>query len=130
MLGRNWIAGWTLVRIVFGVMLCAAHGIPKAMGDLTPFIQRVGSLGFPMPTFFAWCAVLTEVVGGILIALGLFTRPVAAFASFTMIVAAYRHQADPFSAMEKPLLFLTVFVALILGGAGPWSLDAKVRRKA
>lgn len=130
MQGRNQAAGWTLVRVVFGMMLCLAHGIPKATGNLTPFIERVGALGFPMPTFFAWCAVLTEVVGGVLIAAGLFTRPAAAFAAFTMIVATYRHMADPFSVKEKPLLFLTVFVALAIAGAGPWSLDAKLRRKA
>ncbi len=130
MQGQGGALSWTLIRVTFGLMLCLAHGIPKGTGDMTPFIARVGSLGFPFPTFFAWCAVLTEIVGGVLIAVGLFTRPVAAFASFTMLVAAYRHRPDPFALMEKPLLFLTVFVALIIAGAGPWSLDAKLRRKS
>ena len=130
MQGQNGALSWTLIRVAFGLMLSLAHGVPKAMGNLTPFIERVGSLGFPFPTFFAWCAVLTEMVGGVMIALGLFTRPVAAFAAFTMLVAAFRHLPDPFSMMEKPLLFLTVFVALIIAGAGPWSLDARLRRKS
>jgi len=130
MQGQGGALGWTLVRVTFGVMLVLAHGIPKATGDMASFAGRVGSLGFPFPTFFAWCAVLTEIVGGVLIAVGLFTRPAAALAAFTMIVAAFRHRPDPFTLMEKPLLFLTVFVALILAGAGPWSLDARLRRKA
>jgi putative oxidoreductase len=130
MQSRSAIVGWTLVRVVFGVLLSLAHGLQKVTGDMTPFITRVGSLGFPMPTFFAWCAVLTELVGGLLIAVGLATRPAAALASFTMLVAAFRHHPDPFAAMEKSLLFLTVFVAMLIAGAGPWSLDARLRRKA
>lgn len=130
MQGQSAALGWTLVRVTFGLMLSLAHGLPKATGDMGPFVERVAKLGFPFPTFFAWCATLTELLGGLLIALGLFSRPAAAFAAFTMVVATFRHRPDPFSAMEKPLLFLTVFVAVILVGGGPWSLDAKLRRKA
>jgi putative oxidoreductase len=129
MQGQGGALSWTLVRVTFGLLLSLAHGIPKALGDMGPFIARVGSLGFPFPTFFAWCATLTEMVGGVLIALGLFTRPAAAFAAFTMLVASFRHRGEPFAAMEKSLLFLTVFVALLIAGAGPWSLDARLRRK-
>jgi len=128
--GRSAALGWTLVRVTFGLMLSLAHGLPKARGDMSRFAEGVANLGFPFPTFFAWCATLTELVGGLLIAVGLFSRPAAAFAAFTMLVACFRHRTDPFSAMEKPLLFLAVFVAVILVGAGPWSLDAKLRRKA
>jgi putative oxidoreductase len=122
--------GWTLVRATFGLMLSLAHGLPKARGDMSRFAEGVANLGFPFPTFFAWCATLTELVGGVLIAVGLLTRPAAALAAFTMLVATFRHRADPFSIMEKPLLFLTVFVAVMLVGGGPWSLDARLRRKA
>ena len=128
--GKGAALGWTLVRVTFGLMLSLAHGLPKARGDMGRFAEGVANLGFPFPLFFAWCATLTELVGGLAIAVGLFTRPAAAFAAFTMLVATYRHRPDPFSAMEKPLLFLAVFVAVILIGAGPWSLDAKLRRKA
>ncbi|HZI05590.1 MAG TPA: DoxX family protein, partial [Archangium sp.] len=108
--------GWTLVRVVFGLTLALGHGLPKVTGDISRFAEGVAALGFPFPTFFAWCATLTEAVGGVLIAVGLFTRPAAALAAFTMIVAAFRHRPDPFSLMEKPLLFLTVFVALSIAG--------------
>ncbi len=129
MQGQQAVMGWTLVRVVFGMLLCLLHGLPKVTGDMGRFAEGVGSLGFPMPTFFAWCAALTELVGGPLIALGLFTRPAAALATFTMIVAVYRHHADPLTVMEKPFLFLTVFLAMVIAGAGPWSLDARMRRR-
>jgi putative oxidoreductase len=130
MQSRSAVVAWTLVRVTFGMMLVLAHGLPKVTGNMERFTAGVASLGFPMPTFFAWCAALTELVGGLLVAVGLLTRPMAAFAAFTMLVAAYSGLDEPFSGMEKSLLFLTVFVGLIITGPGPWSLDAKLRRKA
>jgi putative oxidoreductase len=127
---RHAVLGWTLVRVVFGVLLSAAHGLPKVMDGVTRHTNTVTSLGFPFPSFFAWFSALVELVGGFLIAVGLFTRPMALLAASTMVVALYRHRADPFSGMEKAVLFLAVFVAMSLAGAGPWSLDAKLRRRA
>jgi putative oxidoreductase len=130
MLGQWQALGWTLVRVVFGLSLALAHGLVKVTSGMEGFTRTVASLGFPFPSFFAWCAALTELVGGLLIAVGLLTRPAAGLAAFTMLVALYRHRADPFATAEKALLFLTVFVALAIAGAGPWSLDARLRRKA
>ncbi|NTX12165.1 DoxX family protein [Myxococcus llanfairpwllgwyngyllgogerychwyrndrobwllllantysiliogogogochensis] len=129
MVGRMAL-GWTLVRAVFGLALGLGHGLPKVTGDMSRFAAGVAELGFPFPLFFAWCASLAELVGGVLVAVGLFTRPAAAMAGFTMLVALFRHRADPFGRMELALLYLTVMVAVALIGGGPWSLDSRVRRKA
>jgi putative oxidoreductase len=124
------VRGWTLVRVVFGLTLALGHGLSKVTGDMSRFAEGVANLGFPFPLFFAWCASLAEFLGGLLVAVGLFTRPAAAFAGFTMLVALFRHRADPFGRMELALLYLTVMVAVALVGAGPWSLDARLRRRA
>jgi putative oxidoreductase len=124
------VRGWTLVRVVFGLTLALGHGLSKVTGDMSRFAEGVANLGFPFPLFFAWCASLAELLGGLLVAVGLFTRPAAAFAGFTMLVALFRHRADPFGRMELALLYLTVMVAVALVGAGPWSLDARLRRRA
>jgi putative oxidoreductase len=123
-------AGWTLVRVVFGLTLALGHGAGKVFGGkMDRFAQGVAELGFPAPHFFGWCAALAEFAGGLLVAVGLFTRPAAALAGFTMLVALYRHRADPFGRMELALLYLTVLLAVVLVGSGPWSLDARLRRK-
>ncbi len=130
MQGRQAVLGWTVVRVVFGVLLAVAHGLPKVMDGVARHTNTVASLGFPFPYVFAWLSALAELVGGLLIAAGLLTRPMALVAASNMVVAIYRHRADPFARMEMALLFLAVFVAMAVAGAGPWSLDAKVRHRA
>ena len=126
---RGAALGWTLVRVVFGLMLALGHGLSKVTGNMDRFTEGVAALGFPFPVFFAWCAALSELVGGLLVAVGLFTRPAAALAAFTMVVALYRHRVDPFARMELALLFFTVMFAALLIGGGPYSLDARVRKR-
>ncbi|RKH65259.1 DoxX family protein [Corallococcus llansteffanensis] len=122
--------GWTVVRAVFGLTLAFGHGLGKVTGDMSGFAGAVERLGFPAPTFFAWCAALAEFLGGLCVALGLVTRPAALVAGFTMGVALVQHHADPFGKMELALLYLTVMVAAVIIGGGPFSLDARLRRRA
>ncbi len=126
---------WALLRVAAGAMLIT-HGYAKVFGvsaDGSPamagFIQQVAGLGFPYPPLFAWLAALSELAGGTLIVFGLFTRPAALSAAATLLVAAYSQRAGAYAQMEKPLLFLAIFVALTLGGAGPFSFDAARRSK-
>lgn len=124
----------------------ALHGFPKvaalAAGQ-TGFVEGVAKLGFPLPLVFAWAAALGECVGGVLVALGLFARVAAAFAGFTMAVAAFlghhahghllhvlrirRVSGETLSGWGNPemaLLYLGAMVAVALLGAGALSLDA------
>jgi len=115
---------WAFTRFVFGASLSFFHGFGKVFeGKIEGLTKTVETLGFPAPTFFAWAASLTELVGGILIAVGLLTRPAAALAAFTMIVALYRHRVDEFARMEMALMYLSVFVLAVVFGGGRYSLD-------
>src|SRR5690606_4006629 len=74
--------GLAVLRVGTGLMLAFGHGQNKVWGEdrLGPpagFVEGVGELGFPAPLLFAWMAALAEFVGGILIAIGLLTRPMA-----------------------------------------------------
>src|SRR5215204_5007135 len=93
-------AGQALLRIFAGISIAAAHGI----GKIPPgegLITRARELGFPAPVIFAWAAALSEFLGGILLALGLFTRLAAFFIACTMLVAILGvHAADPYQKKE------------------------------
>jgi len=114
--------GLLVLRIGTGLYIALGHGLGK-MPPSEGFISGVEKLGFPMPSFIGWMAGLSEFLGGLLIALGLFTRPAAFFVVCTMATAAFiRHAEDPFGTKEKALLYLTVGLCLILTGGGNYSL--------
>jgi putative oxidoreductase len=118
-----------VLRVAFGVTLALSHGLNKLR---TPeiFLSHVEKGGFPAPTLLGWFAILSEFVGGLLLALGLFTRPAAALVSSTLFVAAFKvHANDPFAKKELALAYAVVGLAFLIGGAGRYALDAVVKRK-
>ena len=117
------------LRLGFGLSM-ATHGYAKIFGGwMGKFTEGVAAMGFPAPEVFAWIAALSELVGGILVALGLGTRVSAFFVAFTMVVAAFvQHAADPFAKKELAVLFLVGFSALILTGGGQFALDRLIHK--
>ena len=121
-------AGLSLLRIFTGVALALGHGLgklPPAQG----FIERTGQMGFPAPGLFSWAAGLSEFLGGICLALGLFTRLSSLFIAATMTTALIGvHLSDPFGTQEKAFLYLFIALAFLLKGASDWSVDAFLRK--
>lgn len=108
------------MRIVFG-FLYTFHGMQKVFG-LYGGMVRV----FPE---IRWFAGYLELIGGTLIMVGLFTRPVAFVLSGEMAVAYFMvHQPMgrwPILNMGEPaVLFCFAYLFLAARGAGAWSLDA------
>jgi putative oxidoreductase len=121
--------GLTPLRVFAGLALCLGHGLAKFPVS-TAFIARVEGFGFPMPALFAWAAAGAEIVGGVLLAVGLLTRPAAVFILCTMATAVvFQHANDPFSGKERALLFGAVALAFLFLGAGRWSVDARIARR-
>lgn len=118
--------GLLIFRLFVGLSMAFAHGLGK-IPPSDKFLSGVEALGFPLPIVFAWAAGLSEFIGGLLIALGLWTRPASLFLGFTMLVAAFgRHGADPFGVKELSLFYFFACVLLIFAGAGKFSLDRKL----
>ncbi len=130
--GSTWVGacGLLALRLLAGLALALAHGVGKVPPS-ERFIAGVAELGFPLPVFFAWAAGFSELVGGILVAVGLFTRPAAFMILITMLVAAFRrHAPDPFADKEKALLYAAIALALLCLGGGRLALDAlRTRRR-
>jgi putative oxidoreductase len=121
--------GLAVLRVFSGLALALAHGwgkVPPSDG----FVSMIGNMGFPAPVLFAWLAALAEFGGGLLLALGLLTRPVSAFvAGHFVIVAFIAHAGDPFGRRELPLFFLCSALLFLLAGPGRYSLDAMLGRR-
>ena len=112
--------------------LAIAYGFyePAMMkwADIGAIATWFGSIGIPLPTINAYMAATTEIVGVVLLTLGLFTRLISLPLMVVMIVAIVTvHLPNGFGAgnngFEIPLyymLFLAIFASF---GAGKFSLD-------
>ncbi|MBU3741044.1 MAG: DoxX family protein [Candidatus Kapabacteria bacterium] len=125
---RPWLSDLShlLLRVVLGVLL-VYHGTSKVFDGMQGLASNLAELGWPWPTLQAFAASYIEFAGGILITVGLFTRPVSLFivAQFTIITFVY-HGADPFKVQEKAFMFLVMASMLTLMGPGRWSVDARL----
>ena len=118
----------SLLRII-AALLFMEHGLMK----LFHFPAPQPGAPDPLPTMLLVAAWL-EVVGGALLVLGLFTRPVAFILSGQMAVAyLIAHAAKGFwpavNGGEAAILFSFLFLYLVFAGPGEWSLDAQVRKR-
>jgi putative oxidoreductase len=126
MVKTNKDLGLLWLRVLMGLAM-ASHGYAKVFGGQVKFlIEGLPNMGFPMPVVFAWLAALSEFVGGLFIAIGLFTRVSSLFVFVTMCVAFFiAHAHDPFQVKELAYLYGAVAGAFIFTGAGRYSIDGR-----
>lgn len=127
--------GLLLLRIGIGLAF-VAHGWPKLVGGVETWTKLGGTMSglgihFGAPVW-GFLAAFTEAVGGVLLAVGLGTRAVSVALAFTMVVAVKMHldAGDGFRGWSHAFEDGVVFVALVFMGAGRFSLDALLARRA
>ena len=120
-------AGLLWLRILMGACI-ATHGYHKLFGNhFAEFEQTVAALHLPFgsPERMATIAAWSEFGGGIFVMMGLATRLAGIMIFATMSVAIFRAQwAQAFDAKELALCYWTMAGALVLTGAGRFSIDA------
>lgn len=112
-----------VLRIVTAVLFME-HGLQKFF-DMPPRPE-----GMAAPEMFSlfWFGGLMELIGGGLLAIGLFTRPVAFLLSGEMAVAYWMfHATNGISPAvnrgDAAILFCFIFFYLVFAGPGRWSID-------
>ena len=120
------------------------HGWPKlfSSGGHQGFAGMLGSLGVPAAGITAWLVALAEIAGGLALIAGAFVAIVSVVLIVEMAVAMFMvHLPNGFNFVhitgmgpqgpvfgmpgaEVNLLYIAGLLALVIGGAGAWSVDA------
>jgi putative oxidoreductase len=128
---RMYLAAWTpcalsVLRIVTG-LLFLEHGTGKLLGF--PLSDHIA------PTLFSLMGIqgVLELLGGFLILIGLFTRPVAFVLAGDMAVAYFMAHAPKsffptINGGQLAILLCFVFLYLVFAGGGKWSADEQLAR--
>jgi putative oxidoreductase len=121
---------WLLVRCAAGLIL-AVHGWGKIARGAEAMAPAFVKMGYENPVPLIYFLILVEFVGGIAIAIGLFTRVFAAMVTIEMAVIMFAHYLPNGFAWlnrgyEYVLLWGLVTLAIWWRGGGPWSLDRKL----
>jgi putative oxidoreductase len=131
---NEFLTAWTpralsVLRIITG-FLFIWHGTQKLFG-FPPSGQPAAG---PLPPLMVFAGIL-EFAGGLLFILGLFTRPTAFILSGLMAVAYFMaHASGGFLPLvnrgELAVLYCFVFLYFVFAGAGQWSLDRLIWKRA
>ncbi|HEY1925453.1 MAG TPA: DoxX family protein [Candidatus Acidoferrum sp.] len=148
-LHQPWMREWAPVplRLIVGYGFME-HGFAKLSRGPESFAAILHGLNVPAPQLMAWVSILTEILGGAAILLGAFvvlaSVPMAillltavltvhlpfGFSSIKlMAVTANGPQFGP-PGYECNLLYLACLAALVLGGAGPLSIDGWIANRS
>jgi putative oxidoreductase len=126
-------AGRILLSLIFILAGFAKFGAPEGT------VTQMASHGIPAANMLVWAVIALEIVGGLMLLTGLFTRCVAiAFAIYLVVLAVMFHAywGLPADQMRVQRAFFMGHLAMVGGmlyvvafGAGGWSIDALMRRR-
>ena len=126
----------TLLRVITGLIL-VPHGLRAGFGMFRNTAMPINSLkklgaavaaaGYRPGLFWAAVVVATEIIGGPMLALGLFTRPACAPIVILLALSVVAHWRDGWFwntlGIEYPLLWAACALYFLLNGGGAVSLD-------
>jgi putative oxidoreductase len=133
------------LRLIVGYGFMA-HGFAKLGRGAESFASILQAIGVPVPQLMSWATILVEIFGGLAILLGAFVPLASIPMAVVLLVAMFTvHLPYGFSSIkllaitpqgaqfgppgyECDLLYLACLGALVMGGGGPFSVDASIGR--
>jgi putative oxidoreductase len=139
-------AGWHALplRLIVGGGF-VEHGYAKLARGADGFIAILHAIGMPFADLLGWATIVVEIVGRLLILVGAFVPVATAPMIVVLLVAIFTvHLPNGFSSIklmsydaagahfgqpgyETDLLYIAGLLALCVGGAGPFSLDQRIK---
>lgn len=118
---REMLWGVAILRMVVGLVFLVNGSAKLLFGGLTDTAATVAAAGLPMPGLLAGGVGVLEFVGGMLLTLGVLTRPLAAMLAVEMVlVILLIHLENGFfvadGGYEYPLVLLAALVAIAMAG--------------
>jgi putative oxidoreductase len=130
---RQFDTALAVLRVVLGITFIMHGGQKLFVYGFDGVTGAFGQMGIPAPGFFGPFVGFVEFFGGIAIALGLLTRLAALGVGSTMVVALLTvHLKQGFfnpGGVEFPLALLASAIALVLAGAGAYSVDSVIAKR-
>ena len=138
---NKFVEGTEMLRdiplLLFRLILAIGFYEPAMMKlkNLSGIAEWFGSMNYPLPGVSAFLAMVTEVLGVVLITLGLGTRVIAIPMMFVMLIAIFTvHISNGFAAgdngFEIPLYYFLMLFALVVYGPGKISVDSLMGKKS
>ena len=134
---------YPFLRFCFGAFF-VPHGWSKIIGGAVAKYNEAGALvggtaafmtkmTFPAPEAMAWYIGILELVGGVMLAVGLLTRLIAIqIAGFMLVAAFVVHSSSWFwtgRGMEMPLILLVIAIVIAIRGGGNLSIDKNLSKE-
>ena len=119
-----------VVRVLVGIIM-AAHGLQKLQGGPENFGQGLANLGVPLPVLMGYVVTFVELIGGILLIVGLLSRLAALLLTIQLVVAILLVKINvgliapqgSGTGAELDLALIAGFLVILLAGPGRLSLD-------
>ncbi|MEL6537087.1 MAG: DoxX family protein [Bacteroidota bacterium] len=131
--GKRADVGLFIIRVALGASMMV-HGLPKLQGgpagwEKLGHTMEILGITFAYP-FWGFMAAFAEFFGGLLVIVGLATRPAILLLVITMAIATLRHvmAGDGFGGWSHAAELGAVFLGLYFTGPGKYSLDQRLFR--
>lgn len=141
--------GWYAIplRLIIGYGFFV-HGYAKLLRGPDDFTGILAAIGMPFPELLSWATIAIELVGGLMILAGALVPLITVPMIVVLLVAILTvHLPNGFSSIklmsydasgahfgapgyETDLLYIAGLLALAIAGAGPFSVDSYLRRRA